>query len=1060
MDPTEPPAIYPGTNLRLLSGLYIACDMDSRIDQSRQEVTKDDYRRGRCDFQGIKFNEASHESFLSTASSALTASSLTNIGRDRYRELRRRHYNNYRNTKDTLQTLQDQLTEVTPGHQFYRFEYASLQPTEKCYIAHFQLRNLLCATGRNDVFYVHEGGVRQWSPSARQSRPVLSLKSERTVQMMSTLAARNDLLFTGGIRGDYALRNLTTGATHQGILTNLPNGILNYADIVETAAGPPCLFVSSNDQHIRVLDPITTQVMATYKFPFSVNGAAVSPDGKMLATVGDTCETILLDPATGRPQSVLVGHLDYSFACTWSPDGRYLVTGNQDRTARIYDIRNPKYSLHVLSGHMGSVRTLKFSPDGRYLAMAESADHVHLVDVCQDFRRSQVFDFFGDVGGVAFTPDAESLFIGVRDYQHGSPLLQFQQHHHRQLPPVPRGTSANSGGPLSLSDNVLNYFISPTSLQRLIASPHADDQINSLLLLSGSTPDALPSYNVPLPNNEHATETAPSNQLLSLTTGMRSLLHSSDGVGNGPRPSTFHSHSNPHNHTEACLVCAWDSDASMALPPTVPPKRSFFSFPFIDTRSDQGSAEVPDEPLLHQMTVTPGSESSAMPLGDGDNEDSSLWHRVTSTIQSRARALGISLPDPEQYEWFFDSMAMHDDDIYQYALSSPELDAISSPVTNQFIMETPVEPTRVDQIAALDLSSSEENALLPTGAGMGVDSAHAMAVTGPRPTPIPVDTNASVAGPPSASAAAATSPYSFISLPLDYNPFASFDPYDHIRNFNERSLNLIPFELRSTILELFPFYYGTSHTSADPDATATATPDTAHTLATSSTSENHDAGPTITPSEPPLFSPTHQASGTNANTHTLYSPTESRSAEKDSEPQASPTVATPGPSTAQIADPEEFVSHDDASAYGDDAGTGATATIPTRLGIAIPTDRGHRQHDPTSLRNISPIHPMSATPEQLLLPHLPGEAQSWSAPRSMAAKPLTHGRRGLFGRNDRLGDSAGPSSSTSLPQSMPDDARDGAAGLAGSPPPNSNSLRFSLRPMRRRPVPVYDLSFL
>ncbi|KAJ1969537.1 hypothetical protein H4R35_006112, partial [Dimargaris xerosporica] len=815
MDPTEPPAIYPGTNLRLLSGLYIACDMDSRIDQNRREVTKDDYRCGRCDFQGIKFSETSHESFLSTASSALTASSLTNIGRDRYRELRRRHYNNYRNTKDALQTLQDQLTEVTPGHQFYRFEYASLRPTEKCYIAHFQLRNLLCATGRNDVFYVHEGGVRQWSPCARQSRPILRLKSERTVQMMSTLAARNDLLFTGGIRGDYALRNLATGATHQGILTNLPNGILNYADIVETAAGPPCLFVSSNDQHIRVLDPIATQVVAMYKFPFSVNGAAVSPDGKMLATVGDTCETILLDPATGRPQSVLMGHLDYSFACTWSPDGRYLVTGNQDRTARIYDIRNPKYSLHVLSGHMGSVRTLRFSPDGRYLAMAESADHVHLIDVCQDFRRSQVFDFFGDVGGVAFTPDAESLFIGVRDYQHGSPLLQFQQHHHRHTPLVPRGASANSG---SLSDNVLNYFISPTSLQRLIASPHADDQINSLLLLSGSTPDALPSYNVPLSNNEHATQYAQAlaaqpNQLHSLTTGMRSLVNSSNGVGIGSRPSTFHSHSNPHNHTGTCLVCAWDSHAAMALPPTVPPKRSFFSFPFIDSRSDQDPNEVL-EPLSHPMPATPGSESSAMHVGDGDSEDSSLWHRVTSTIQSRARALGISLPDPEQYEWFFDSMAMHDDDIYQYALSSPELEAISSPVTNQFIMETPAEPTQADQIATLDLSSPDENAPRPTGASMDVDSAHATVATGPRPTSISIDTtsnNGSVAGPPSPTPAAATSPYNFISLPLDYNPFASFDPYDHIRNFNERSLNLIPFELRSTILELFPFYYGTTH---------------------------------------------------------------------------------------------------------------------------------------------------------------------------------------------------------------------------------------------------------
>ncbi|KAJ1966963.1 hypothetical protein H4R35_006853, partial [Dimargaris xerosporica] len=94
-----------------------------------------------------------------------------------------------------------------------------------------------------------------------------------------------------------------------------------------------------------------------------------------------------------------------------------------------------------------------------------------------------------------------------------------------------------------------------------------------------------------------------------------------------------------------------------------------------------------------------------------------------------------------------------------------------------------------------------------------------------------------------------------------------------------------------------------------------------------------------------------------------------------------------------------------------------------------------------------------------LPPPLSGEARSWSAPRSSTAKPQTPGS-GRLGHNHNPNSVAGPSSLPSLPHSMPEDAQYGAAGLAGSPPPNSNSLRFSLRPMRRRPVPVYDLSFL
>ncbi len=63
----------------------------------------------------------------------------------------------------------------------------------------------------------------------------------------------------------------------------------------------------------------------------------------------------------------LTGHSDWVWSVVYSPDGRYLASGNGDKTIKIWEVATGK-QLRTLTGHSKVVWSVVYSPDGRYLA--------------------------------------------------------------------------------------------------------------------------------------------------------------------------------------------------------------------------------------------------------------------------------------------------------------------------------------------------------------------------------------------------------------------------------------------------------------------------------------------------------------------------------------------------------------------------------------------------------------------------------------------------------------------------------------------------------------------
>lgn len=359
------------------------------------------------------------------------------ITREKYRKTRLEQYKNYENIPHSGEGSGKDCIITKKGSTYYEFRRNAR--SVKSTILHFQLRNLVWATSKHDVYFMTNFSVIHWSSLTSTKFEVLNVSghvapSEKhpgsllegfTQTQVSTLAVKDKLLVAGGFQGELICKHLDRpGVSYCSKTTYDENAITNAVEIYTSPSGATRFTSSNNDCGVRDFDMEKFQLSKCFLFPWPVNHTALSPDGKLLVIVGDNPDGVLVDSQTGKTVMPLCGHLDFSFASAWHPNGVTFATGNQDKTCRIWDVRNLSKSVAVLKGNLGAIRSIRYTSDGRYMAMAEPADFVHIYDVNSGYEKEQEIDFFGEISGISFSPDTESLFIGVWDRTYGS-LLEY-----------------------------------------------------------------------------------------------------------------------------------------------------------------------------------------------------------------------------------------------------------------------------------------------------------------------------------------------------------------------------------------------------------------------------------------------------------------------------------------------------------------------------------------------------------------------------------------------------------------------------------------------------------
>ncbi|MFF3109142.1 helix-turn-helix domain-containing protein [Kitasatospora sp. NPDC057904] len=189
------------------------------------------------------------------------------------------------------------------------------------------------------------------------------------------------------------------------------------------AAGRPEASMLLADRAFRLAPTVEARsaLLSTQAQPFAgrlvghtgpVNGCAISPDAKLLATASSDGTVRLWSLPDRRPSGTLVGHSGPVRGVAFSPDGRVLASAGSDGV-RLWDVAGRRSPV-VLGGHDGPVRAVAFSADGREVVSGGADGAVRVWSAAAWDEGAKLKGDIGGTGDVSAGPRPLMTLTGHR----------------------------------------------------------------------------------------------------------------------------------------------------------------------------------------------------------------------------------------------------------------------------------------------------------------------------------------------------------------------------------------------------------------------------------------------------------------------------------------------------------------------------------------------------------------------------------------------------------------------------------------------------------------------
>jgi WD40 repeat protein len=264
--------------------------------------------------------------------------------------------------------------------------------------------------------------VAAFARSASADDPVLALEPEGHNGWVSALLLRSDYELVSTSH-DHTVRlwNLRTGElmrTYYPPVGRGFKGCINTAALhrdgrIVALAGESAL-TAPGDERILLLDLDSGEITRTLRgHTRTIWALAYSPDGRWLASGDDAGTIAIWNAESGQRVRVINAHNKRVTALVWSPDGSQLASGSWDYQGKIWSPFDGR-QLYTLVGHTGNILSIDWSRDGRTLVSGSIDKSV----ILWDYSGRQLYawrNLENHVEFVAFSSDAQLVLYGWGD---------------------------------------------------------------------------------------------------------------------------------------------------------------------------------------------------------------------------------------------------------------------------------------------------------------------------------------------------------------------------------------------------------------------------------------------------------------------------------------------------------------------------------------------------------------------------------------------------------------------------------------------------------------------